>query len=105
MGGYGENDQPRRKSLLLSLLSYRLKMRGCLSLGSPSLRALGHLGAKPLIEPVADPVEVLGRPARAIGSAYPPPATEALSSSTATRSASCSAVIGLRSNEKVPLSA
>jgi len=30
MGGYGENDQPRRKSLLLSLLPCRPKMRGCL---------------------------------------------------------------------------
>jgi hypothetical protein len=31
MGGHGENDQPRRKSLLLSLLSSRPKMRGALS--------------------------------------------------------------------------
>src|SRR4051794_36930826 len=33
MGGYVENDQPRRRSLLLSPLSYRPKMRGCLRFG------------------------------------------------------------------------
>src|SRR4051812_19352451 len=48
MGGHRGNDQPRRKSLLLSLLSYRPKMRGCLRLsgsypqGSPHFTQLNQ---------------------------------------------------------------